>query len=1056
MPRRTRNIATHRNTAADLQPRMTLLAWLQSRLGYCEIAELLADVKQADEGFDDEGRSYVCARLITRASQMKELTVDDLVRYDDNIRKHLAAMNENRQEPITLRYFQYLAALCAEIFLDRRSRSTASLLTSLNAFIDDLNSRRAPIDPVERFAESDLNKLAFWMATGSGKTLLMHLNYRQFFHYNPEPPDKILLITPYEGLSAQHIEEMQASGIPAARFDLNESGMLFGSANAVNVTEITKLVDERRGAGGVTVPVEAFEGNNLIFVDEGHKGASGKSWRELRDALGETGFTFEYSATFGQALTAARNDELTAEYGKAIAFDYSYRHFYNDGYGKDFRILNLLEETTTDQTDMLLLGNLLSFYQQCLVYQEQAQELRPYNLDKPLALFVGNTVQKRENDNYRSDALVIVRFFHRFLSEPAWAAQTIGELMAGISGLRDEAGGDIFADKFAYLCGLGMSGAEVYSSMLETVLHAADSGVLHLCDIRGIDGEIGLKASNAEGYFGLVYIGDTSKFKQLVQNSAPEIVVEDDDFSSSLFDSINEPDTTIELLIGSRKFIEGWNSWRISNMGLLNIGRSEGSQIIQLFGRGVRLRGRDMSLKRSSAVQGRHPSHIRLLETLNIFGIRANYMSQFRKYLRRERIPTEDILDFPLFINPNQKFLDKGLVIPRVEEGLNFDADSKVVLEPDDSIRVSVVMSARVQIIASSENDLDEAGSGIERRIPSDSLDILDWQTIYLNLQEHKKSRGMESLIILPGNLRRILDCGGHSYSLVADESLVNPCSVRDLLRLQEAVVSILRKYADALYRSKRRQWETNNMVYKTVDDRDPNLRFNIGEDTSAGRYIVSVPRTETDLIQQIEQLINDCSALYEAEDTILPRIHFDRHLYQPLLLEDSRIGISPPGLVESEKRLVSDLKEYWANNQEGRLLGVEAFLLRNQSRGAGVGFFNTEGVYPDFILWIKQGDAQRIVFIEPHGMLNEKAYAEDDRAQLHERLPELALAITQRSGGSADVSLDSFIISATPFEQLYRRYDKGDWNRQEFAEKHILFQESHEYIAEIFRDSLM
>ena len=29
---------------------------------------------------------------------------------------------------------------------------------------------------------------------------------------------------------------------------------------------------------------------------------------------------------------------LTAEYGKAIAFDYSYRHFYNDGYGKDFRI----------------------------------------------------------------------------------------------------------------------------------------------------------------------------------------------------------------------------------------------------------------------------------------------------------------------------------------------------------------------------------------------------------------------------------------------------------------------------------------------------------------------------------------------------------------------------------------------------------------------------------------------------------------------------------------------------------------------------------------------
>ena len=39
--------------------------------------------------------------------------------------------------------------------------------------------------------------------------------------------------------------------------------------------------------------------------------------------------------------------------------------------------------------------------------------------------------------------------------------------------------------------------------------------------------------------------------------------------------------------------MEGWNSWRVPNMGLLNIGRQEGSQIIQLLGRGVRLKGAD-------------------------------------------------------------------------------------------------------------------------------------------------------------------------------------------------------------------------------------------------------------------------------------------------------------------------------------------------------------------------------------------------------------------------------------------------------------------------------
>ncbi len=198
------------------------------------------------------------------------------------------------------------------------------------------------------------------------------------------------MITPNEGLSDQHLSELTSSGIPARRFDLNANSGL-DAKNTVQVIEITKLVEEKRG-GGVSVPVEAFEGRNLIFVDEGHKGSGGEVWRRYREALGAIGFTFEYSATFGQALSATRNDPLTAEYGKAIVFDYSYRYFYGDGYGKDFRILNLQEDSRDDQTDMLLLGNLLSFYEQQRIYCEQADHLRPYNLEKPLWVFVGSTV----------------------------------------------------------------------------------------------------------------------------------------------------------------------------------------------------------------------------------------------------------------------------------------------------------------------------------------------------------------------------------------------------------------------------------------------------------------------------------------------------------------------------------------------------------------------------------------------------------------------------------------------------------------------------------------
>jgi hypothetical protein len=53
-------------------------------------------------------------------------------------------------------------------------------------------------------------------------------------------------------------------------------------------------------------------------------------------------------------------------------------------------------------------------------------------------------------------------------------------------------------------------------------------------------------------------------------------------------------------------------------MGLLKVGSNAGSQVIQLFGRGVRLKGQDSSLKRSQTLPGSHPAHIQLLETLHI------------------------------------------------------------------------------------------------------------------------------------------------------------------------------------------------------------------------------------------------------------------------------------------------------------------------------------------------------------------------------------------------------------------------------------------------------
>lgn len=53
------------------------------------------------------------------------------------------------------------------------------------------------------------------------------------------------------------------------------------------------------GQGKVkTVSVDSFEQNNLVLVDEGHRGLSGDVWYDYRTRLSAEGFAFEYSATF--------------------------------------------------------------------------------------------------------------------------------------------------------------------------------------------------------------------------------------------------------------------------------------------------------------------------------------------------------------------------------------------------------------------------------------------------------------------------------------------------------------------------------------------------------------------------------------------------------------------------------------------------------------------------------------------------------------------------------------------------------------------------------------
>ena len=73
--------------------------------------------------------------------------------------------------------------LFTEIYLDKYFSNKENLLNSLNVFLEKYNNENLKKEEIAPYEEKDLNKLAFWAATGSGKTLILHMNILQFKYY---------------------------------------------------------------------------------------------------------------------------------------------------------------------------------------------------------------------------------------------------------------------------------------------------------------------------------------------------------------------------------------------------------------------------------------------------------------------------------------------------------------------------------------------------------------------------------------------------------------------------------------------------------------------------------------------------------------------------------------------------------------------------------------------------------------------------------------------------------------------------------------------------------
>lgn len=971
-------------------------------------AELMRRLSEADPARDAAGGSG-CARVLAAALHAGgSVPPEALRRWDLAIGVHEAAIAEARAthalaagqapQPFRLTHFQWLACAVVEWHLEALAADAAAHVAHLEA----LRERDLPHLPP--YTAADARKLACFMATGAGKTLVLHMNLRQFLAHGLFAPQNIVLLTPGEALSAQHAEELRASGLGGV---------------GVRVGEITKFyVDApggRRPKKGVSEATSRYEGPNLLLVDEGHKGGSGggeKDWRSIREAMAagateaQAGFTFEYSATFAQI--ADKDDDLYDEYALCVAIDFGYARFWREGYGKQPRQINARAEAGAE---FALAAGLLAFHQQRLAWREHGALAREYLAAAPLLACVGRDVTAGDAG---SDVALLVRFLARACGDPGWLAQQIAQVLAGAEPVQAGLGLPPLDLRWLRerMAARGATAADVAAELAQTVFGGPGALRMHLLGAN----EIGLKSLGAadDAYFGLVRVGEAKRLAETLARAGIAALGEPDRVAGSLFARL-ESDERLAVLIGAKMFIEGWSSWRVSALGLMNVGRSPGAEIVQLFGRGVRLRGRGFSLQREDEA----PLAVQVLQSLQVFGVRADYLQQFLDTLAREGVQPQ-VLHVP--VQQHGPIGTLGLHTLAAEAGRFADC---VPFEPSAVAPEALALDPGLRASAGL-GPVQTVGPVLERG--RTLAGFVEAEAAYQHALGVKRQQGLHGLVFTPAALQAYLA----RCTAMAPQGWFDDATQGRARRTAAAHTALERGLLRAWRQAERRvgmqalapvplHAGNAGLPHHLVNGK-PAFAWRLEIDVAgavknaildAVRDVVAQGLCEPSLLDevnalllqhgarladigaQVQALLDDPARL--AQDDLklpLPRLHGLPHLYSPLLAEralrpaavppgtDVQIGlfdeaawvsntavsIRPPALNAGETSFAWNLRAWWERQHAtAPWQGIHLYLLRNPGAG-GLRLYRDNGFAPDFMLWIKRGDAQVLALVDPKG----------------------------------------------------------------------------------------
>lgn len=856
-----------------------------------------------------------------------------------------------------------------------------------------------------------INRMSFWMATGSGKSLVIVKLIEiilTLIERKEIPPYDILILTHRDDLIEQfkkyvnefndahsdiylNLKELKEYPEVKRQKTILEFNIFYYRSDNLSDEQKEKIIDFKN-----------YENNGqwYIILDEAHKGDKEDSKRQnIYSILSRNGFLFNFSATFIDP-----KDIVTC------AFEYNLSTYINAGYGKHISILHQEIRAFKDEEDYsgeekqkIVLKSLILLTYTKKVYKE-IKKIQSALYHNPLLLTLVNSVNIKDAD---------LKLFFREIEKIGRNEIEAEIFNNSIDELWEELKQEpefIFEEKQKLKIDESEFKSITEKDILNYVYNADKGGDIEVLRRQSNTKELAFKLKSSDSPFALIKIGDISGWLKELAGYEIQERFEDESF----FENLNKDNSEINILMGSRGFYEGWDSNRPNVVNFINIGMGIVAKkfILQSVGRGVRIepikdkRKRLLQLYNAKEIDEDLFQKIRdkvlPIETLFIFGTNRNALITVIEELKSEN-KKENEKQISLFENIEAH--NRKLLIPMYKK-------------QDKSLEHYSYKKVKFEI---SDPDL-ELMKKLNRYIDDDKVLLMQYNTTpykirffrdYINKPEEENifKRGTRNI----NNIDLIMQKFFDYLDIIPEEC-------EGLKEVENEIIHYknIKVYLEDINELQRKINSFANITDPTLIDEYVTKKFE-NKEITIDQFKAGIKESV-----RIEKLKKDGDSF---KDLIIKYII--NHYYFPVILtSNSRIDyIKHIIKTPSEVNFINDLEEY-LKNQDNKFKDFDWWMFSKLDETQDNVFIpyynpninNISYFYPDFIFWLQKNDNYYIVFVDPKGTEYTTAYRKIDgyKALFEENEKE---RIFNYNGLNVTIKLLLRTDEVNKAEELYKQY---------------------------------